>query len=319
LPEHDDSAHVRGYKKWFWWVLLPLTVLFFVAIAKRIGDYGVTEPRFLVAHLGVWLAVTCLYFLFSKHDNIKFIPISLGLFALVFAFGPLNAFKVSERSQVGILKNLLEKNGRWKDGRMVQGTSPVPKEEVWQIISALEYLDRRNALPRMAWLPMPVDSFPKSSKTYSDAGRIAAWAGVDVNEARADTYLNIGVDDGPFAAMDVRGFSTFYKIHLGEYHSEKPTDGNLFYLSQKGDRLEWQQAKAGKINLVESFDLQPVLRKWTTQSETYYLQLPRSEAFFELTGSKSKIRIDVNSASVDKSNDEPKLSSLEGYLFLKEK
>ncbi len=319
LPEHDESVHVRGYKKWFWWVLLPLTVLLFVAIGKRIGDYGVTEERFLVAHLGVWLAATCLYFLFSKHDNIKFIPISLGLFALVFAFGPLNAFKVSERSQVGILKNLLEKNGRWKDGRLAQGTSAIPKEEVGQIVSALEYLDRRDALPRMAWLPMPVDSFPRSSKTYSDASRIAAWAGVDVNETRSDTYLNIGVYDLPFAAMDVRGFSMFYKIHLGEYHTEKLPDGNLFYLSQKGDRLEWQQAKAGKINLVESFDLLPVLRKWATQSETYYLQLPRSEAFFELTGKKGKIRIYVNSASVDKSNDAPKLSRLEGYLFLKEK
>ncbi|MBK7936853.1 MAG: DUF4153 domain-containing protein [Lewinellaceae bacterium] len=80
LPEHDDSAWARAFKRWFWWIQLPLTALLFVAVARRIGDYGVTEMRFLVAHLGVWLALTCLYFLFSKHDNIKYIPISLGLF-----------------------------------------------------------------------------------------------------------------------------------------------------------------------------------------------------------------------------------------------
>lgn len=322
LPEHDDSAHVRGYKKWFWWVVLPPTVLLFVAIGKRISDYGVTEERFLVAHLGVWLAATCLYFLFSKHDNIKFIPISLGLFALVFAFGPLSAFKVSERSQVGILKNLLEKNGRWKEGRMVQGTSPVPKEEVWQIISALEFLERRDALSHLTWLPMPVDSFMATNPygTYGVAGRIAAWAGVDVNEARADTYLNIGVGDFQFAEVDVRGFSTFYKVALDTGADKDPaSDGNFFKLSDDGKRVEWEKTKTGKARLVETFDLQPILSKWTTQAQNYYLHLSQSEATFDLVGKKGTLRIIVQNASVDKSSSIAKLNYLEGFLFLKEK
>jgi hypothetical protein len=319
LPEHDDSAHVRGYKKWFWWVALPLTVLLFVAIAKRISDYGVTEERFLVAHLGVWLAATCLYFLFSKHDNIKFIPISLALFALVFAFGPLNAFKVSEQSQVRILKNLFEKNGRWKDGRLIQGTSEIPKEESAQMISALEYLDRRGALARMEWLPMPLDSFPKTS-AYNDATRVAEWAGIQAGGQLVDyDNLNVNTTYSPFFGHDVRGFSSFYQITLNDYSDEKVEKGYFFNLSEDNNRLEWKQANEGKITPVESFDLQPVLRKWSGQSQGFELQLPPNESFFDIDGKKGAIRVVVTTARIEKENGDLKLSYLNGYLFLKEK
>jgi hypothetical protein len=320
LPEHDDSAHVRGYKRWFWWVVLPLTALLFVAIAKRISDYGVTEERFLVAHLGVWLAATCLYFLFSKHDNIKFIPISLALFALVFAFGPLNAFKVSERSQVGILKNLLEKNGRWKGGRLTQGTSEIPKEDVAQITSALRFLEERDALSRMEWLPMPVDSFPRTPRTYDDASRIAAWAGIESRDEIGDlNFLNVNAEESQPSNVDVRGFAAFYHVTLNQYRGGKPEQGYFFLLSEDNKRLEWQQAKAGGATLVESFDLQPVMRKWATRTNEYFLALPASEAFFDLTGKKGAIRFVVMQARVGKGNGDLKLEYLNGYLFLKEK
>lgn len=319
LPEHDESAHVRGYKRWFWWVVLPLTVLLFVAIGKRISDYGVTEERFLVAHLGVWLAATCLYFLFSKYDNIKFIPISLALFGLVFAFGPLNAFKVSERSQVGILQKLFEKNGRWKDGRLVKSDSPVTKEEAAQIISALEYLDRRDALSRMAWLPMPVDSFPKSLKTYNDATRIAEWAGISSNDQNRYDYLTISTLRVEDAGLDVRGFTTFYHVMLNQYR-EKPEQGYLFSLSDTTTRLEWKQAKSGKTSLIESFDLQPVLKKWEAQAkEGYSLELSPTEACLNFTGRKGSIRLYVTDARIEKENGDLRFGHLNGYLFLKEK
>ena len=319
LPEHDDSAWVSGYKRWFWWILLPLTVLLFVAIGRRIGDYGVTEPRFLVAHLGVWLAATCLYFLFSKHDNIKFIPISLGLFALAFAFGPFSAFRVAERSQVGILKNLLEKNGRWKDGRLVQGTSEVPQEEVKQVISALEFLDRRDALRRMAWLPMPVDSFPETPFAYNVASRITEWAGVRGNEQeQAANYLNISASE-IFSAVDIKGFGLFYPIELYSQSNEKPDAGNFFVISGDQKFLDWKQVQSGKVNLVESYDLQPVLRKWMANGHNSFLSLSPDETTFDLAGRKGTLRITVRNADVRKENGDVRLQHLSGFLFLKMK
>ena len=319
LPEHDDSTWVRGYRKWFWWVLLPLTVLLFIAIGKRIGDYGVTEPRFLVAHLGVWLAAACLYFLFSKNDNIKYIPISLGLFALVFAFGPFSAFKVAERSQVGILKSLLEKNGRWKDGRLVQGTSEISKEEVEQITSALNFLERRDALGRMAWLPMPVDSFPKADYTYNAAGRIADWAGLRSTKLEKESnHLNVNGsnEDRP---VDVQGFGSFYTLELHARNKEKPENGYYFSISENQQFLEWKQVQAGKVSIIESYDLRPVMRKWYTEGENNFLYLSPDKAVFDLTGSKGTLRISLRNADLRKEEDDIQLRQLSCYLFLKKK
>lgn len=320
LAEHDDSAWVSAYRKWFWWTLLPLTVLLFVAIGRRIGDYGVTEPRFLVAHLGVWLAAACLYFLLSKHDNIKFIPISLCLFALAFAFGPFSAFRVAERSQVGILKGLLEQNERLKNGRLVRDTSAVPMAEAGQIISALEFLERRDALRRLGWLPMPVDSFPQQPGTYNTAGRIAAWAGINVRSSTGDSdFLNVSSPELPASGADIRGFSNFYLLNMNQYREEKPERGYLFNLSPDNRHLEWQEAKAGAVSVVETFDLQPVLRKWAALQREPTLELKPEEARFDLTGKKGVLRVYVTEVRVEKEKGELKVDYLNGYLFLREK
>jgi hypothetical protein len=319
LPEYDGSTHVRVYKRWFWWVLLPLTLLLFIAIGKRIGDYGVTEPRFLVAHLGVWLLATCLYFLLSRHDNLKFIPVSLGIFGLFYAFGPFNALKVSERSQEGILKKILEKNGRWENGRLTRGTTDMTEEEARRALSILYYLDRRDALRRMEWLPMPVDSFPQTSGVYDTPGRIAEWAGIkgDAQGLRGD-FFNV-VASEPYAPLDVRGFRTGFPIELFGSNTNRPNDGYFFDISGDGKFLDWEEAKAGQITLVETFDLQPVLRKWVANARDTYIQLSPSESVFDLHGRKATIRVSIRNADIKKEAGDLKLQHLNGYLLLKEK
>ena len=98
LVKFDDSVVVKGFRRWFFYILLPMVLLLFVAIGRRIGDYGVTEARYVVAISGAWLLLISVYFILSKRDNIKFIPISLAVFSLLTVLGPLSAFKVSERS-----------------------------------------------------------------------------------------------------------------------------------------------------------------------------------------------------------------------------
>lgn len=318
LPEHDDSAWVRAYRRWFWWIQLPLTALLFVAIAYRIRDYGVTEMRFLVAHLGIWLAATCLYFLFSKHDNIKFIPISLGLFALAFAFGPFNAFRVSERSQARILENLLQKNGRLENGRLKQDTTAVGAEEVNRIKSALLFLERRDALRDMPWLPMPLDKFPKIAGAYTRADGIAAWMGIETKELLAENeYLPVRSTKPPFDGIDVKGFSAFYKIGLNTPGEKR--NGYFFNLSDDGLHLDWKQAKSGRVGTVESFDLQPVLRKWLSMKNPGDAEVTVDDNWFDLPGRKGSLRVYFTEAVINQGSPVRKFQSFKSYVFLKEK
>src|SRR5690606_24507962 len=67
LRDDTDNPWVRLYSRFFFVGLLPLILLLFIAVGVRIGDYGVTELRYYVVLLGIWLMMMALYFIFSKH------------------------------------------------------------------------------------------------------------------------------------------------------------------------------------------------------------------------------------------------------------
>ncbi len=140
LVNIDENKLVHGFRKWFFFVLFPMVILLFVAIGTRLSDYGVTEGRYVVALLGAWLMVVSVYFILSKKDNIKFIPISLSILALAAVLGPLSMFQVSEKSQVGRLELLLTNNNLLQNGIAVAPVDPIPAKDAENIQSILNYL-----------------------------------------------------------------------------------------------------------------------------------------------------------------------------------
>jgi hypothetical protein len=315
LAEEDSSLLVKGFKKWFWWVLLPLTALLFIAIGKRIGDYGVTEERFLVAQLGVWLAVACLYFLLSKNDNIKFIPISLGLFALVWAFGPLSAFSVSERSQKGILTGILERNGRFEAGKMKPGTALLTEPEREQVSSTLYYLARRNCLSEL--LPLHLDSL------RDDSGGIMNWLKIESSTTGGRLTISIQASSNR-EPLEIRGFDIGYPVNLDTPDNiNKSEAGNQFVLSEDGTQIEWWQVKDGSSSLVESFSIATALYNWGKEQKPgqpyTYMDLPISDRSFQFIGKKGSIKWVVESATVEILDHKKRLNSSYGWILLKEK
>lgn len=108
----SDFKVTAHYKKYFFLVLLLPIALVFIAIYRRISEYGVTELRYVVALLGVWLLGIALYFNLSKSKNIRVIPISLSIFVLIpVLLGPFNMFNATLSSQKKQFKQLLIDNG----------------------------------------------------------------------------------------------------------------------------------------------------------------------------------------------------------------
>ncbi len=322
LPQHDDSGLVRGYRRWFWWVVLPVTVLLFVAIERRIADYGVTEQRFLVAHTGLWLAAMCLYFLFSKTDNIKFVPLSLGLFALIYAFGPLNAFAVSERSQASILKGLLEKNGRFKNGKIVRDTAQVPETDLRQIESGLSYFEDRGDFTGIRdWLPMPPDSFPDAPGAYNKSRRIAAWAGMRDNEASDLPWSAIiRPESTDLVGVDVSGYRTYFRAdnatNTDERHDLKT--GRYIVHAADGLALEYCEAKANSHVVIDRLLWPPAtLRLWRTKAKDGHYALPTNELRVVLLGKKHSACVVVEELVVEEHDGKLTVTMLTGGVFLK--
>lgn len=140
VRKQTENAWIRTFSRWFPVALAPLVVMLFLALWRRISEYGVTEDRYLGVALGVWLAVVVACLAVPRWRNIKVIPATFGLAALVVSFGPWGAFAVSERSQVARLGKLLAGNGILVNGAVRKAPGAVSGRDRQQISSILAYL-----------------------------------------------------------------------------------------------------------------------------------------------------------------------------------
>jgi hypothetical protein len=142
-PLKEANKWIQTYTKLYYWILLPLVALMMVAIYVRISQYGLTEPRFFVVVLAVWLLGVSLYFSISKVDNIKIIPLSLLLVGLFGIYAPFNAFQSSRINQEVRLDKVLNKYKLLKDGEiLVQANTKLDSVDLDKVLSALEYLSK---------------------------------------------------------------------------------------------------------------------------------------------------------------------------------
>ena len=118
IREQAENKWLKIYARSFYFLLIPLIVLLFLAMFARVLPYGITPQRYLLLVLAAWLFFITLYFLLSKKQNIKIIPISLCLLTLLSVYGPQGAFSVSTYSQRRILINIFKKYDAFKDGKL---------------------------------------------------------------------------------------------------------------------------------------------------------------------------------------------------------
>lgn len=161
LPDLEENKLSHLFKKYFFYILTPLVILLFVAINRRLTDYGFTPPRYFVLITGIWLFLSCLYFIFSKTDNIKLIPMSLIVFLIFGTMSPFDAFHTSVSSQFKRLAGLLEKNKMLENGKIkssLAGLEIPDKESVKDLIYALDKMGELNYINSLLSESIPFDT-----------------------------------------------------------------------------------------------------------------------------------------------------------------
>ena len=103
LLAHPDR--IGGGREWldryalaFWIAILPASVMTLLALWRRVEQYGVTERRYLLGVLAVWLGATALHRVIMRGRDIRGIPLSLAIIGVVTFVGPWSAYSVAERS-----------------------------------------------------------------------------------------------------------------------------------------------------------------------------------------------------------------------------
>ena len=264
-PLKEDSAKswVRIFSKIFYYTLLPLLVLLFVAIFTRILEYGYTEPRYFVLLLAIWLTTVVLYFVFFKKTTIKFIPISLfafGIFALIFPY--FNAFSLSKRSQKTELQNILTQNNLLENGK-INFEKKVQDSIAEEVSNKFDYLNNRKETELLlSYIP------ENSHKKFEDIFENNRFM---VNSEVKNQFKNVKYSKEPklgekYARLSIRtkninynieGYQQLFKV-FNYNNQDFEFDGNTFNLNgfNNGLMLHFNQ---------ESIDLSPEIEKIVNQ------------------------------------------------------
>ncbi len=309
LVEYDDSALVKGFRKWFFYVLLPMVVLLFVAIGRRMYDYGVTEPRYVVAIAGIWLLLMSLYFIASRKDNIKFIPISLAFFSVLTVIGPFSAFRASERNQTSRLMAILEKNNMLKDGKAVPASDTLSTEEAGQFRGGIEYLTRNGYFEEMA----PIFGLPKDSvPDWQATDKLISSLGI-ANIPSTQTYCYINFKERNQRELGVAGYEYVYQVYSYDKNKSTPAFTG-FTLSEGGSGLQYYLDGEKK----DSFNLVPFCKQLHERIQCNASEQPDSLATYHAIGVEREAVFHATSISYEP-NENWKLREFSGQILLRKK
>ena len=141
-PDRMGAARnwIDRYALAFWIAIVPAAAMVLLALWQRVDQYGITERRYLLGAMALWLAATALHAAVTRTREIKGIPLTLALLGVVTFVGPWSAYAVAERSQVGRLEALLGSHGALVDGRVMPDTVAIPYEAFGQAEAVVFYL-----------------------------------------------------------------------------------------------------------------------------------------------------------------------------------
>lgn len=132
---------------------LPCSSLIFLGLmyytmGHRIAQFGLTENRYYVVLIGIYLTLFMIYsILCNKKSNVISIAV-LTLFILVSTIGPINSYNMSLNSQAKRFDKILERNNISIDSTDVD-VSKLSRTDKNNLSSILNYFYHRDELSRL--------------------------------------------------------------------------------------------------------------------------------------------------------------------------
>ncbi len=318
-PLKDDVRWMRIFSRLFFAALIPQIILLFLAISRRTAEYGMTERRYYVIVLAVWLAVTTVFYLITNFRNIKYIPVTLCIIALVTSVGPWSAFNLSLNSQLGRLEEVLKKNSILVDGKIVKKADvEITENEMSDVRSIVEFLIERRKLDRIQpWFgedlanvsAEKVREMHRPSSFFKMQGimELMGLKSVKTLDFKNKKFINVVTKD--MKMLDVEKFSKFifYESYAIDSTAKRyGADSVGVYFDRT---LNTMDVSRGNDNI--RFDLNPVFRKLDTET-------PEPGAMtFNADGKKLGVKLQIKNFDAEKHGDTLKVGSIQAYILMR--
>ncbi len=90
-----ETRWMRKFQSIYYISIIPLLIMGLVSLFQRIDQYRLTEKRYALIALSLWLIGIAVYNLISKAKNILAIPVSLFIVLLFTSYGPWGMYQMS--------------------------------------------------------------------------------------------------------------------------------------------------------------------------------------------------------------------------------
>lgn len=216
-PILEENKIANLFKTWFPKAILPILLMMFMSIGQRVGQYGITENRYYVMVLGVWVTGIMIYFSLKKPLKNIIIPISLSIVMLNSVFGPLSSYSTSKVSQNKRLENILNRNNMIENGKILPNPD-VDKEDRIEINNIISYFDSNHEVRE-------INVFPKETD-INQVDKLTGFKYEYYNPyvQNQEVYFFYGSQNAE-DYIDITGYDYF--INLNSWNQEKRNVGDL--------------------------------------------------------------------------------------------
>ncbi|MGK0469116.1 DUF4153 domain-containing protein [Clostridium sp.] len=300
----------RKYMKYFPKLILPLIVMMFISIGIRIKAYGVTENRYFVVALGIWVFLVMIYFASTKKIRNIILPISLALITFISVFGPLSSYSISKYSQNKRLNKIFVRNNMILNNKVVKAESEVTVEDERHITSIINYFDRNHTLRDVKALPQDFE--------ITDMERTLGVKYNEENYQRDYEYYYFN-SFGSSEPIDISGYDYLFVSRNNRPQTpENKTFGVNFDNESSTLKITKDKKDIYERDLMD-FASELIDKHGNNQNSENDQSLTQEEMSFEDGNDKVKIKIIFSNISVDMntSNDKFQSNNFEFYILVK--
>jgi hypothetical protein len=320
FPLREKETWIRHFGTALFIAMIPQIGMLYWALSFRLFEYGFTENRYFVFVFGVWLLSIAIYYLVARIKDIRIIPISLFVIAVLTSFGPWGAFSVAEQSQVNRLEGILIESHLLEDGLYVPPVNEISEEDQVEINEIVRYLSNYHGLDAIEpWFGgEDLDRLEENKWQNSDAVIIEKFDLQIKYPYQVREYYS-GIESFGFStndeqrsvAIDVSGYqyvvSIYYWDNLPSFH----VDEVRYSLEiEQVEKELWLINEGERIGVFDLSEIMEIGRKANGGI------VSQEDAIMTIENGQIRARFIVKNFYGEYANEEMNLYSLDGLLFL---
>jgi len=305
-PLRDENKLANIFSKWMPIIILPLLIMMFISMGIRINAYGVTENRYYVVVMGLWVFGIMVYYSLIKKPLNILLPVSLAIIALLSVLGPLSSYSISTFSQNNRLEAILLKNNMLVDGKIQPAPADISKEDKIEISGILAYFNTQHDLSDIRYLPEGFE--------MNDMEEVFGFPYEEPDLTAPEDFFFFTRNEAEVGAVDIKEYDYMFDAGILYYGMTADHELKADFDEESGIlRISKQGALLYEKDL-NSF-IKDLLEKHGGQKDNL------SSEEMTLADENDKIKVKISFKNIHGNRDavtgKIMLNGFEGYLFVK--